>query len=100
MKDAILYLLNKVDKSFVAKTLDEFLHPKAEKSMVVFDHEANSIHSIHGLDNLKVGQTIIVMIERKELVRLLENGATREELIDVLTSLLNNGLLNSLNIFE
>ena len=100
MKDAILYLLNKVDKSFVAKTLDEFLHPKAEKSMVVFDHETNSTKFVYGLEKLEVGQTIIVMIDRKELVRLLENGATRDELIDVLTSLLKNGLLNALNTFE
>lgn len=100
MNEHISYMLDMTDKAVVGQKLDDFLHPKAAKSMVVFDHEANSIHSIHGLDNLKVGQTIIVMIERKELVRLLENGATREELIDVLTSLLTNGLLNSLNIFE
>lgn len=100
MENDILYLLDVINKDFVTETLDDFLHPKAEKSMVVFDHETNSTSFIHGLDNLEVGQTIIVMIERKELVRLLENGATREELIDVLTSLLTNGLLNSLNIFE
>lgn len=100
MENDILYLLDVTDKDFVTEKLDDFLHPKADKSMVVFDHETNSTSFIHGLDNLEVGQTIIVMIERKELVRLLENEATREELIDVLTSLLKNGLLNALNIFE
>jgi hypothetical protein len=100
MKDQILYLLDMTDKVSVFQVLDKFLHPKAEKSMVVFDHETNSTSFIHGLENLEVGQTIIVIIDRKELVRLLENGATKDELIDVLTSLLKNGLLNSLNIFE
>ena len=100
MNDHILYMLDMTDKVSVAQVLDDFLHPKADKSMVIFDHETNQTGFVHGLENLEVGQTIIVMIDRKELVRLLENGATREELIDVLTSLLKNGLLNSLNIFE
>lgn len=100
MNEHISYMLDMTDKVSVTQVLDDFLHPKAEKSMVVFDHETNQTGFVHGLENLEVGQTIIVMIERKELVCLLENGATIEELIDVLTSLLTNGLLNSLNIFE
>lgn len=100
MNEHISYMLDMTDKVVVGSKLDDFLHPKADKSMVVFDHETNSTSFIHGLENLEVGQTIIAMIDRKELVRLLENGVTRDELIDVLTSLLKNGLLNALNIFE